>query len=129
MVVVTTRDGRTHTGNLVAENDRQITLRVVGRDPVAINKADIQSRETTATSMMPPGLFDALSEREVDSISSAIFGQPKQVKARATTMRPPSFLTIALARAHSLCGSAANAHSLRRRLPSRSDFSFTNIAE
>ena len=65
VVVITTRDGRTFSGTLAAENDRQITLRLVGRDPIAINKADIQSRETTATSMMPTGLFDALSEREV----------------------------------------------------------------
>jgi putative heme-binding domain-containing protein len=65
MVVVTTRDGRTRAGNVITETDRQITLRVVGGDPVAIAKADIQSREATATSMMPPGLFDALTDREV----------------------------------------------------------------
>jgi putative heme-binding domain-containing protein len=65
MVVVTTRDGRTHSGNVASETDRQITLRVVGRDPVVVNKADIQARDTTATSMMPPGLFDALTDREV----------------------------------------------------------------
>jgi putative membrane-bound dehydrogenase-like protein len=65
MVLVTTRDGRTLAGNIVAENERQITLRVVGADAVPINKSDIQSRETTSTSMMPTGLFDALTEREV----------------------------------------------------------------
>ena len=65
MVVVTTRDGRTLAGNVVAETDRQITLRVVGQDAVVINKSDIQSRETTAVSMMPPGLFDSLADREV----------------------------------------------------------------
>ena len=65
MVVVTTRDGRTHSGNVASETDRQLTLRVVGRDPVTIAKADIQSRETTTSSMMPPGLFDALTDREV----------------------------------------------------------------
>ena len=32
---------------------------------MVVNKADIQSRDTTATSMMPPGLFDALTDREV----------------------------------------------------------------
>jgi hypothetical protein len=30
-----------------------------------INKSDIQSRESTAVSMMPPGLFETLSDREV----------------------------------------------------------------
>ena len=65
MVIVTTRDGRIHSGNVVSETDRQLTLRVVGRDPVVINKADIQARDVTATSMMPTGLFDALADREV----------------------------------------------------------------
>ena len=66
MVVVTTRDGRTYSGNVVSENDRQVTLRVVGREaPVAITKSDIQSREATAVSMMPPGLLDTLADSEV----------------------------------------------------------------
>jgi putative membrane-bound dehydrogenase-like protein len=65
MVAVTTRDGRNFSGNVIAENDRQLTLRVVGRDAVVINKSEIQSREATAVSMMPPRLFDTLSEAEV----------------------------------------------------------------
>jgi hypothetical protein len=32
---------------------------------VVIRTADIQTREATSTSMMPPGLFDALTDREV----------------------------------------------------------------
>ena len=65
VVVITTRDGRTFSGTLAAETDRQVTLRIVDRDAVAINKADIQSREATNVSMMPVGLFDALTDREV----------------------------------------------------------------
>ena len=65
MVVITTRDGRTHSGNVIAETDRQLTLRVVGQEGVVINKADIQAREATTVSMMPPGLLDALTDREV----------------------------------------------------------------
>jgi putative membrane-bound dehydrogenase-like protein len=65
MVLITTRDGRTFSGNVVAETDRQLTLRVVGRDTAIISKSDIQSRETTGVSMMPTGLFDSLTDREV----------------------------------------------------------------
>jgi putative membrane-bound dehydrogenase-like protein len=65
MTIVTTRDGQTMAGNVVGETDRQVTLRLVGRDPIAIDKSRIQSRETTSASMMPPGLFDALTDREV----------------------------------------------------------------
>lgn len=65
MVVITTRDGRTWSGNVIGENERQITLRVVGQDAVVVNKSDIQSQETTDVSMMPPGLFDMLRDEEV----------------------------------------------------------------
>ncbi len=65
MVVVTTRDGRTHVGNVAKETDRQLTLRVVGQDAVMINKSDIQSREVTPASMMPTGLLEPLSDQEV----------------------------------------------------------------
>lgn len=65
MVVVTTRDGRTYAGTIAAETDRRLTLRVVGQDPVVVNVADIQSREVAPVSMMPPGLFDALTDEEV----------------------------------------------------------------
>jgi putative membrane-bound dehydrogenase-like protein len=65
MVVINTRDGRTYTGNLISENQRQITLRVVGQDPVIINKSSIQSKDVTEVSMMPPGLFENLTEKQI----------------------------------------------------------------
>lgn len=68
MLVVTTRDGRTYSGNLVAENERQITMRVVGENDVVINKSSIQSREVTATSLMPQGLLNHLSDKDVTDL-------------------------------------------------------------
>jgi putative heme-binding domain-containing protein len=65
MVVITTRDGRNYSGNVIAENERQLTLRVVGQDPVIINKSAIQSREVTPVSMMPPGLFENMDDEEI----------------------------------------------------------------
>ena len=64
LALVATRDGRTFSGNVIAENDRQITLRMVGRDNAVISKSEIQSREVTAVSMMPTGLLDSLTDRE-----------------------------------------------------------------
>ncbi len=70
LVVVTTRDGRTYSGNIVAENQRQITMRVVGQDAVVLNKSSIQSREVMPVSMMPQGLLTTLSDKEkVDLIA------------------------------------------------------------
>ena len=68
MVVVTTRDGRTYVGNIAKENDRNLTLRVVGQDAVVLNKSDIQSREVNPVSMMPTGLLEPLSEAEVKNL-------------------------------------------------------------
>jgi putative membrane-bound dehydrogenase-like protein len=65
MVVVTTRDGRTYVGNVTKETERQLTLRVVGQNAVVVNKSDIQSREVTPSSMMPTGLFETLSDKEI----------------------------------------------------------------
>ncbi len=65
LVVITTRDGRTYSGNILSENQRQITMRIVGQDAVNINKSTIQSREVMPTSMMPVGLFETLSDAEI----------------------------------------------------------------
>jgi hypothetical protein len=40
-------------------------LRVIGQDQLVINKSDIQSQETAAVSMMPEGLMQILSDKEV----------------------------------------------------------------
>lgn len=66
MVVINTRDGRTYSGNVVGEDQRQLSLRVVGQtEPVIINKSTIQSKEVSSVSMMPPGLFEHLEEQDV----------------------------------------------------------------
>ncbi|HVG16126.1 MAG TPA: c-type cytochrome, partial [Chitinophagaceae bacterium] len=65
MVVITTRDGRSYSGNIIGENQRQLTMRVVGQDAVVINKSSIQSKEITPVSMMPQGLLSTLTEKEV----------------------------------------------------------------
>ena len=65
LVVVTTQDGRTYSGNIIGENDRNITLRVVGQDPVNINKSQILTRDVSEKSMMPEGLLNNLNNEEV----------------------------------------------------------------
>ncbi len=69
-VMVTTRDGRTYSGTVAGENERTLTLRVVGEDAVAISKADIESRDIFPLSMMPEGLLDELSDQEVTNLVS-----------------------------------------------------------
>jgi putative heme-binding domain-containing protein len=69
LVVVTTRDGRTVSGIVAAEDAQQLTLRVIGQDTV-LAKSEIQSREKLPISMMPEGLLKALSDEEVRDLIS-----------------------------------------------------------
>lgn len=64
LVTINTHDGRTLAGNLLQEDDLQITLRLIGRE-VTVRKADILSRRTSPVSMMPEGLLDSLGSEEV----------------------------------------------------------------
>jgi putative membrane-bound dehydrogenase-like protein len=63
LTTVTTRDGRTLAGNVAAEDDRQITLRLIGQD-TTVAKADVLARETSPVSMMPEGLLQGLTDVE-----------------------------------------------------------------
>ncbi|MFK7848107.1 MAG: PVC-type heme-binding CxxCH protein [Rhodothermales bacterium] len=65
LVVVTTQDGRTYMGNVSGEDDRQVTMRIVGQGEIVIGKSTIQSREVTPNSMMPEGLLQALADDQV----------------------------------------------------------------
>jgi putative heme-binding domain-containing protein len=69
LVVVTTRDGRTVSGIVAAEDAQQVTLRVIGHDTV-IAKSEIQSREKLPISMMPEGLLKTLPDEEVRDLIS-----------------------------------------------------------
>lgn len=80
LVVVTTQDGRTYSGNIIAENDRNIMLRVVGQEPINIPKSQIQSRDVSEKSMMPEGLLNNLTDEEVLDL----FAYLKELEAPAT---------------------------------------------
>ena len=64
LTTLTTRDGRTLAGNIAAEDERQITLRLIGQETV-VSKAEILSREKSEVSMMPEGLLKNLATDEV----------------------------------------------------------------
>jgi len=64
LVIVTTRNGRTLSGMVAAEDNQQLTLRLAGQD-IVVAKAEIQSREKSPVSMMPEGLLKTLKDGEV----------------------------------------------------------------
>ena len=66
MTMVLTDEGRTYSGIVSGEDDRQLLLRVANVDePVSIPKSIIESRDIAAVSMMPDGLLDTLKDEEV----------------------------------------------------------------
>jgi len=66
MTLILTDEGRTYSGIVSGENDRQVSLRVAGEDePVLIPKVSIESREIAAVSMMPEGMLETLKRQEV----------------------------------------------------------------
>jgi putative heme-binding domain-containing protein len=66
MQLVLTEDGRLQSGIYAGENDRQLRLRVPGRDkPIVIAKSQIESQETAPVSMMPEGLLDPFTDDEI----------------------------------------------------------------
>ncbi len=66
MVLVLTDEGRVYSGVLAEEDDRYLMLRVANEEkPVAIPKSAIESREISSVSMMPEGLLQNLTDREV----------------------------------------------------------------
>ncbi|MFT5474568.1 MAG: putative membrane-bound dehydrogenase-like protein [Kiritimatiellia bacterium] len=64
LVVVTTRDGRTLSGTVAAEDAQQLTLRSINQD-TRISISEILSREKSVISMMPEGLLKALSDDDI----------------------------------------------------------------
>jgi len=64
LVIVTTRNGRTLSGTVAAEDNQQLTLRLVGQDSI-VTKSEILSREKSPISMMPEGLLKTLKDDEV----------------------------------------------------------------
>ena len=61
--LVTKRDGTVVAGMIDKETDTVLAIRTV-TETVNVPKADIKSREVTPQSLMPPGLLEALPERE-----------------------------------------------------------------
>jgi len=75
LVTLTTTDGRTYLGHVINENTRNLTLRVIGQEPVVISQSSIQSRDVSERSMMPEGLLDHLSENEIIDLFSYLMSK------------------------------------------------------
>ena len=62
---VTTKNGDFYAGSIIFEDANKITMKTSAGEKVSMQKSNIESRETSKVSMMPPGLLDGLEEREL----------------------------------------------------------------
>ena len=75
LTTVTRNDGSVTAGAIAKESPESITLRTI-TESVTIPNSQIKSRETLAQSLMPPGLLEALSERQVIELLKFLTAKP-----------------------------------------------------
>jgi putative heme-binding domain-containing protein len=75
--VIATTDGRVLTGIIRAEDSNAVTL-ATANEVIVVPAREIEARRTSAQSMMPDGLWDGLSEREIRALL-AYLASPAQV--------------------------------------------------
>jgi len=74
--ILTKKDGSVVSGMIDKETDTVVAVRTV-TDTVNVPKADIKERQKTPQSLMPPGLLEALPEREVVELLKFLTTEPK----------------------------------------------------
>src|SRR5207253_2450048 len=63
--VVETKSGKTHQGIVIYDAVDSLILQTGAATTVRLDGAEIASRHVSAQSLMPAGLLDALSDREI----------------------------------------------------------------
>jgi putative heme-binding domain-containing protein len=74
-VTVTAKGNKTYMGFITEESAQKIVMRDIGGNVYTVKTADIISRKEMKTSMMPPGLANALSYDEFASLVSFLSQQ------------------------------------------------------
>ena len=64
LTVVTLKDGQVHTGSILKETDRALTVRTMAAE-VTLDRAEVKTVQRLPMSLMPPGLFESLSPAEL----------------------------------------------------------------
>ncbi len=64
MTILTTKDGRTLSGNVAARTDRTLTLKMIGLEQT-VELNDIAKEEQLPVSLMPEGLLSSLDDAQI----------------------------------------------------------------
>lgn len=81
MHMVLTDEGRIYSGIPAGKTDREVLLRVAGKEePVVVPKANIESREIASVSMMPLGLLKEFSDSEIVDLFAFLMRSEQRLK-------------------------------------------------
>ena len=76
-VFITAKGNKSYTGFVTEESSTRLVLRDIAGQVYTLKTADILSRKEMETSMMPPGLANALSYEEFASLVTFLSQQKK----------------------------------------------------
>ncbi|HSZ58202.1 MAG TPA: PVC-type heme-binding CxxCH protein [Tepidisphaeraceae bacterium] len=68
VVTVVTRDGRNLTGLLAEDNEQRVVVRIPGGGEEAVPRRDVKYTHVSKLSMMPEGIEDLLSRRDLSDL-------------------------------------------------------------
>ncbi len=74
--IITKKDGSVVSGMIDKETDTVLVVRTV-TETINVTKSDIRERQKTPMSLMPPGLLEALPEREIVELLKFLTTEPR----------------------------------------------------
>ncbi|HUF63858.1 MAG TPA: PVC-type heme-binding CxxCH protein [Verrucomicrobiales bacterium] len=86
MTVVHTRDGRDLAGRLIEDNDSRVALLMPGGHREVVARADVESIDTSGTSLMPEGLW-VLPDDDFRSLLWYILAPPEEGQELTAELR------------------------------------------
>jgi putative heme-binding domain-containing protein len=87
--IFTLKDGRVVSGMVRAEDDQLLTVQSPGGEE-RVRKVDIRSEDKPGISMMPEGLFSALSKEEMRDLLGYL-ASPQQISLTGETPKPADY--------------------------------------
>lgn len=75
--LIRTKDGRTLSGFLTSRSDKTITIKPYGGTEISLSMEEIEEMEPQKTSLMPEGILEKMSDKEVQDLFAFIMSNGK----------------------------------------------------
>jgi putative heme-binding domain-containing protein len=75
---IVTNDGRTIDGNVTDQNNRSVTIKPFGEEPISLSTDQIKEMTPQKTSLMPERLLEELDDQKIRDLFAYMMGQEKE---------------------------------------------------